>query len=214
MQSLQTLERGFLVLETIAKHQGKLTIAQLAQQLEMNRTVIYRLVHTLVEMGYVHLPDQQHLSISAKILPLYRGFEQSIPAQSQTVLEQLSEQTQAVTAMVLAEGNECVVVKTACHSSSFLQLSYRLGTRHPIGVAAAGIAIACTYPEQNNEEKEIQLARQQGYAFSQNVLQLGAVGLFIPVPNRHLAIGTMGFHEIEIEKHLPLLKQAALNLMF
>lgn len=214
MQSLQTLERGFVVLESIAKHQGQLTIAQLAQQLDMNRTVIYRLVHTLVEIGYVHLPDQQHLALTAKILPLYRGFEQSIPAQSQTVLEQLSEQSQAVTALVMAEGNECVVVKTACHSSSFLQLSYRLGTRHPIGVAAAGIAVACTYPAVENENAEIQLARKQGYAFSQNVLQIGAVGLFVPVPNRHMAIGTMGFNEIEIDQHLPLLKQAALNLMF
>lgn len=214
MQSLQTLERGLLVLESIAKQQGKITIAQLAQQLDMNRTVIYRLVHTLVELGYVHLPDQQHLSLTAKILPLYRGFEQSIPAQSQTVLEQLSEQTQSVTALVMAEGQECVVVKTACHSSSFLQLTYRLGTRHPIGVAAAGIAIACTFSAQQHDNDDVQMARQQGYAFSQNVLQLGAVGLFVPVPNRHLAIGIMGFHEMQIERNLPLLKQAALNLMF
>ncbi|MBP6117470.1 MAG: helix-turn-helix domain-containing protein [Neisseriaceae bacterium] len=213
MKTLQTLERGLQALEVIASQQGKLTVAKLALALDLNRTITYRIVKTLQAQGYVEHDSSDGLYVGAKILHLYEQFEQKLPHNSQTLLDQLSIQTNASTAMVMADRQECVVVKTAALNSTVLQVSYRLGTRHPMGLAAAGVAVMSTFAPQADDPAEVVEARRLGYAYSQNVLQQGAIGLFVPLAHRHMAIGLVTMSAIEVEALLPLLQETARRLI-
>ncbi len=213
METLQTLERGIHALELIARHQGQLSVAQLAELLEINRTIAYRITRTLTHLGYIKTNENLGLELSSKIQDLYHCYEMTIPSNSQQILNSLSNRTQASASLVIAEGSDCVVVKTASTGSSYLRINYQLGSRHPIGTAAAGIAIATTYPPQPEEKGEIKLARQLGYGYSEGRLQSGAVGLFMPIPERHMAIGIVSIGEVNKEAVLEALNDAvrALN---
>ena len=46
-ETSQTLDRGLRVLDVLAAAPGGLTVTELAARLEVNRTVVYRLVSTL-----------------------------------------------------------------------------------------------------------------------------------------------------------------------
>ncbi|MBP6562961.1 MAG: helix-turn-helix domain-containing protein [Neisseriaceae bacterium] len=213
MKTLQTLERGLQALEVIANQQGRLTIAKLAIALDLNRTITYRIVKTLQEQGFVEHDSSDGLYVGAKILHLYELFEQKLPHNSQYILDQLSVQTNACTAMVMADRQECVVVKTAAQNASVLQVNYRLGTRHPMGLAAAGVAVMSTFAAQEDDPDAVVAARTLGYAHSQNVLQPGAIGLFVPLPHRHMAIGLITLSAVDVDTLLPQLQEAARRLI-
>lgn len=209
METLQTLERGIHALELIAKQHGQMNVAQLAEQLGINRTIAYRITRTLSSLGYIKSNDQQLLELSSKVINLYQCFEMTIPASAQQVLNELSLQTQASASLVIAEGTDCVVVKTASAGAAYLKINYQLGSRHSIGIAASGIALASTYPPQAQESAAIQTARQLGYAYSKGALQAGIVGLFIPIAHRHMAIGITNIGDIDIDKVVQAVSHAA-----
>lgn len=208
METLQTLERGMAALELIAKQHGQINVAQLAEQLALNRTITYRITRTLSSLGYIKTNEQQFLELTSKISTLYHCFEKTIPTSSQYVLNILAKQTNASASLVIAEGSDCVVAKTASSHAEYLQINYQLGSRLPIGLAASGIAIASTFAPHQSESDEIKQARQLGYAYSESILQHGAIGLFMPIPNRHMAVGIVHLGEIDKDVVLNYLKEA------
>lgn len=208
METLQTLERGLVALEKIAQKNGQLNVAQLATELNINRTIAYRIVRTLSQMQYIKQNEQQALELSSKVLSFSQCFEKTIPVNSQRILDELSVQTHASAALVIAEGTDCVVIKSSQTHQPILQVKYQIGSRHPIGIAATGKVIAATYAPQADDAEEIQHVRQQGYAYSKDVLQMGAAGLFMPIPHRHMAIGIVKLGDIDLDLVLPLLQHA------
>ena len=212
VETLQTLERGLFALEKIAQKNGQLNVAQLAEELQINRTIAYRIVRTLSHMQYIQQNEKQMLELSSKVLHLSQCFEKSIPSNSQRVLDELSLITQASAALVIAEGADCVVIKSSQNYNPILQIKYQIGSRHPIGLAATGKVIAATYPSHVDETEEIQRVSQQGYAYSKDALQVGTAGLFMPLPHRHMAVGIVKLGDIELETSLIALKKAVLQL--
>ena len=156
--------------------------------------------------------EKQMLELSSKVLHLSQCFEKSIPSNSQRVLDELSLITQASAALVIAEGADCVVIKSSQTYNPILQIKYQIGSRHPIGLAATGKVIAATYPSHVDETEEIQRVSQQGYAYSKDALQVGTAGLFMPLPHRHMAVGIVKLGDIELETSLIALKKAVLQL--
>ena len=122
VETLQTLERGLFALEKIAQKNGQLNVAQLAEELQINRTIAYRIVRTLSHMQYIQQNEKQMLELSSKVLHLSQCFEKSIPSNSQRVLDELSLITQASAALVIAEGADCVVIKSSQTYNPILQI--------------------------------------------------------------------------------------------
>jgi len=208
METLQTLERGLLALEVIAQHHAQLTVAQLAEQLKINRTIAYRVTNTLSVMGYIKTNENQYLELTSKISSLNYYFEKTIPFATQQVLNQLAKDTQSSASLVMAEGTDCVVVKTASTHSSHIQINYQLGSRLAIGHAASGLAIAATFPEQPNDSIELKKVRELGYASTTGIFQKDAIGMFMPLPGRHLAIGIVHLGEVDQQEILKKLTDA------
>ncbi len=199
-------------LELIAKKHGQINVAQLAEQLGINRTIAYRITRTLSHLGYIKSNEQQHLELSSKVIDLYQCFERTIPASAQQVLNELSMQTQASACLVIAEGSDCVVIKTASAGATYLKINYELGSRHALGLAASGIALASTFPSQEQDSAAVHTARQLGYAYSEGALQAGVVGLFVPITHRHMAIGITNIGDIDKDKVLHAVLDAARTL--
>ena len=208
METLQTLERGLFALEKIAQQHGQITVAQLAEQMNINRTIAYRITRTLAALGYIKSNENQYLELTSKVGDLNYYFEKSLPAASQQILNTLAAKTQSSASLVMAEGGDCVVVKTASISSDYLQINYQLGSRLPIGKAASGIAIASSYPKHPEDPEQVQCARELGYAYSEGILQRGAIGLFVPLAKRHMAVGIVHLGSLDREEALTHIRHA------
>lgn len=112
----------------------------------------------------------------------------------------------------MAEDTDCVVVKTAAANSNQLQINYQLGSRLAIGHAASGLAIASTFPAKPNDSDELKQVRELGYAYSAGIFQKNAIGIFMPLPGRHMAIGIVHLGEINKDEVLNKLRKAIQNL--
>lgn len=72
------LEKGIAVLELLSEVQGGLTLQELKQQLEISQTTVYRILNTLVRLGYLHyLESERKYKLSRKMLSIgYRSIQE------------------------------------------------------------------------------------------------------------------------------------------
>ena len=168
-ETAQTLDRGLRLLHLVAETPGGVTITEAAQRLAVGRTVIYRLVGTLVEHGLVRRDKTGRLRLGAGVLQLARRAQPLVADAAMPSLRQLAEDVGATAHLTIAEGGEAVAMLVVEPSWTQFHVAYRTGSRHPLDRGAAGRAI---------------IAGRQGRAgpvVSEGELQPGAHGVAAPV---------------------------------
>lgn len=72
------LEKGIAVLELLSEVQAGLTLQELKQQLQISQTTAYRILNTLVRLGYLHyLESERKYKLSRKMLSIgYRSIQE------------------------------------------------------------------------------------------------------------------------------------------
>ncbi len=138
----QTLSRGLDVLKFVAASATPLTMTEIATGLGLNRTVVYRLVGTLVEHGLVRRTADGRLSVGLGVLSLTENFYPSLRESALPVLERLAEDVQATAHLAVADGDESLAICVVEPTSTTFHLAYRPGARHPLGKGAVGKALA------------------------------------------------------------------------
>jgi DNA-binding IclR family transcriptional regulator len=154
--------------------------------LGLNRTVVYRLVGTLVEHGLVRRTVDGVLSVGIGVLALTENFYPSLREASQPVLERLAEDLRATAHLAVADGAESVAVCVVEPRSTDFHLAYRPGTRHPMDRGALGEAL-----------RAAQLG-ERGVFVSEGQLTAGATGVVAAVPGLPglpAAIGVVTFSD-------------------
>lgn len=65
-RNVQSLERGIAVLEFLVKH-GASGVTEVANQLDLDKTIVFRLLNTLQELGYVRQDENRKYMVGAKL---------------------------------------------------------------------------------------------------------------------------------------------------
>lgn len=169
-ESSQTLSRGLDVLTYLARSSVPRTPTQVATDLGLNRTVVYRLVGTLVEHGMVRRTTDGALSVGLGVLSLTENFYPSLREASQPVLERLAEDLRATAHLAVSDGADSVAVCVVEPRSTDFHLAYRPGTRHPLRRGALGEALQAA------------AAGERGVFVSHGQLTAGATGVVAAVP--------------------------------
>jgi DNA-binding IclR family transcriptional regulator len=140
-ETSQTLDRGLRVLKLLADTDHGLTVTELAVELGVNRTVVYRLLatleqHTLVrrDLGGRARVGLGVLRLAHQVHPLLR--EAALPA-----LRSLAEEIGATAHLTLVDGSEGLAVAVVEPSWTDYHVAYRPGFRHSLDRGAAGRAI-------------------------------------------------------------------------
>lgn len=186
--TLQTLERGLRVLSLISESENGLSIAEVSARLGVDRAIGHRLAGTLEANGFLtRRPDGQFV-LGAEILTLAARFEPQLRAVAAPHVERLAQATRAAAFVSVPQGEACVAIIVAEPETPLLRLSYRVGSRHPLSLGAAGIAILAGRAETAGEAEAVGEARRLGYALTRDHLQRGAVGVASPLhgPDRRL----------------------------
>ena len=164
-ETAQTLDRGLRLLSLVAEAPGGLTVTEAAQRLGVGRTVVYRLVGTLVEHGLLRRDADGRLRLGAGVLQLARRARPLVADAALGPLRRLAEEVGATAHLTIADGGEAEALLVVEPTWTQVHVAYRAGSRHPLDRGAAGRAILAgrTY--------------QQAYAVSQGELQPGAHGV-------------------------------------
>ncbi|MGL5472440.1 MAG: helix-turn-helix domain-containing protein, partial [Shewanella sp.] len=74
-KTIQSLERGFMILETLSFAESPLSLQDITQSVKLAKTTVYGLLATLVKLGYVER-NKQTYQLGLRLRELSKPLEQ------------------------------------------------------------------------------------------------------------------------------------------
>lgn len=187
----KTADQALAVLSELADA-GPMTASGLSRSLQLNRTVIHRLLATLHRRGYVvrhgdtYAPGPVLVRIAQSVQPELR-------AAAAQVMRALTARTGETVVLHIHDGDNAVVLDQVVGAGHVLRVEHRVGSQHPLRFGASGRALLAFLDERTvaraveaSEHPAVALelledVRRTGYARSHDELQDGVHGLAVPI---------------------------------
>lgn len=136
----QTLLRGLDVLEAVAD--GPISLAKLAQRLDLTRSTTHRLAAALVERDFLILTPREGYQLGPKLLELgYLAQQQmDIPRVARPHIEDLAAATEDTVHLGVLDGEEALYLDKI-PGRRRIEIGSRVGERHPIASTGLGKAL-------------------------------------------------------------------------
>jgi DNA-binding IclR family transcriptional regulator len=157
---VQSIGRGFAILEEIARNRDGIGLAELSKRVGLHNSTTFHLVKTMVSLGYVRqMRDSKRYRIGRPLFALAASALDEIEMMSLAtpVLEDLSRETGESAHFSVRMGDAVVVLARTSGPGAF-QLTDRVGVVRPAHCTALGkIMLAALAPDQF----ELYLARAE-----------------------------------------------------
>lgn len=201
---IQALERGLSILELFQKEKNELSIKEISELLDLNKSTVFGLVNTLSTLGYLQQDSTtQKYSLGLKVLTLSNAIKMNniLIRVVHPYLEELTQKYNETThCAVEAEGSVVYIDKHEATSSIYINT--QIGTKnymHCTGVGKCILAFkspnyqadivhgrlkALTYNTLTNPielQNELAAIRQNGYAMDNEEIEIGLSCVAVPV---------------------------------
>jgi DNA-binding IclR family transcriptional regulator len=176
-----TLERGLRVLRVLSEHPEGMTVSQLADALGTHRAGIYRLLQPHLSDRLVRRSEDRYF-LGTGLVELASRVQPRLREVAGPMLQALADELTATAALTVRDGQDAAVVldvRSPRHAD--MHITYRPGLRHPVAIAASGIAILAGGAPRPSERPEVTEARERGWSRSMSELLPGATGVAAPV---------------------------------
>jgi len=177
----QTLDRGLRVLEHITESLTPLTVAEVARDVGMHRSITYRMLRTLEDHGLIARDELGRFQAGAGLAVLAGRFTPALRAVAGRHLLKLAVATEKTAFLVVRHGDEAVTIEVVEPPAAAAHVSYRPGLRHPITTGAPGIALLAGEPPHADERPAVTQARSLGWATSTSEVIEGFRAVAAPV---------------------------------
>lgn len=145
----RTLRRGLQLLDAVLDGgPGGLRVVDLCRATGLERAPVYRLLATLVDSGYVAPRGRFRYVAGARLAALAQPLGTSnMAVRLQPVLARISAVCGDAAFAVVREGalSQCIARHVGTHPVQMLII--QVGTRQPLGVGAAGLALLAALPD-------------------------------------------------------------------
>lgn len=213
---VQSLERAFAILETMADAGGVISLSQLAQDADLPLPTIHRLVRTLVDLGYVRQEASRQYSLGPRLLRLGETTSRMLGRWARPHMEQLAGQLGESVNLAMLDGDQVVYVGQVMASQNSMRMFTEVGRRvlpHSTGVGKAIMAtmdpaqvralLARTGMPSRTEHTittpddllaELERTSARGYALDEGEQEIGVrcVAVAIPDAPQALALSVSG----------------------
>lgn len=197
------LEKGLAIIEAFGIMNRALTLSEAAEITGHSRASARRSLLTLQRLGYVEW-DGKLFKLAPRVLRLGHAYVTSTSLSKivQPTLEAISERTHESSSLAVLDGTESVFVARAATRRS-LSNGLGLGSRLPAHGSSTGRVLLAALPAEEAEQRLRRMARhkltphtrteipvlmalleevrQQGYAVSNEELELGVRSLAVPI---------------------------------
>ena len=142
--TVQSLAKGFRVLEAFTSQEPELTMAEVARLAGIDNATAFRFLNTLVEIGYVdRVPDSRKFRLALKVLDL--GFNaiarSDLRTRARPILRGLVGEINEAASIGVLEGADVFYVERIQAGLARLGVDIRIGSRVPAYSSAIGHAI-------------------------------------------------------------------------
>jgi DNA-binding IclR family transcriptional regulator len=192
----RTLGRGLAVLQALGSSADGATVAELASATDLDRAVLYRLLDTLTESGFVVRDTETrrfHLGVALVELGARASRGLEVRRIALPGMRALMEQTREAVCLAVRDRTDVVVVDRVEPPGLFVRVGYHVGFRHPLAVGAHGRALLASLEVDDRQPfedrhpalgPELEATRTRGYAVSADELERGASGVAAPIVDR------------------------------
>jgi len=204
-ETSQTLDRGLQVLELLADHPEGLTVTDLSQQLQMSRTVVYRLVVTLEQHAFLRRSIDGRCRLGLAVLTMGRQVQPVVRDVALPALRLLADAVGATAHLTIVEGAEALTAVVVEPSRTDVHVAYRMGARHPLESGAAGRAILAARTAGGR-------ALDPPWIVATSDGPQGAYGLAVPVhgvAGLEASVGVVSLRELNDQEIGPRVARAA-----
>jgi DNA-binding IclR family transcriptional regulator len=166
------------LLRVLAEHPEGLTVTQLADALGTHRAGVYRLLGPHRSERLVWQRRDGRFYLGTGLIELASAVQPRLQEVAGPLLQGLADDLGATAALTVRDGEDAaVVVQVRSPRNVDLHITYRPGLRHPVSVAASGMAILAGNPPRPGERAAVTAARARGWAQSTGELLPGASGV-------------------------------------
>ncbi|MGO4889412.1 IclR family transcriptional regulator [Anaerobacillus sp. MEB173] len=206
--SANSLVRGLQILKLFNDDKPTLSLAEIAKELGVNRTVPYRLLYTLQSLGYLYQDEStKRYNLTPKVLELGFAFLSSLklPEIAQHYLECLRDETGASCHLSILDGHEVVYIGSA-PIRGVSAVNVNIGLRLPAHATANGKLLLAYLPKEKLNQivfgselksytertqtdllelqQELEQIRKNGYSYSKGEFHHGIQSVAVPIFDR------------------------------
>jgi IclR family transcriptional regulator, acetate operon repressor len=146
--SIQSLDRGLFILETVAKASDPVALGQLTELMGIDRSSVFRLANTLKRRGFLAHPSGRKdyiLGPSVWRLSRNQDWSKMLITFSHEHLKRLAMQTGETTHLAVREGKEAFFIDHFTSTNQVLVISGQTGEFVPLHCTAHGKALLADY---------------------------------------------------------------------
>lgn len=177
----QTLDRGLQVLETLAQQADGLSASEVATTLGLHRSIAVRLLTTLLRRGYVSRRRDGRYVLGLGTFVLAKRASADALVVAGPLLAEVADRLNATAVLHVADGNHAVTLASVEPKAASFHVGVRPGSRHPLTIAANGLAILAGRPPEPDELPAVKTARRRGFAVTTGELVPNFTGIAAPV---------------------------------
>jgi len=238
-----SLARGLKVIEAFQGHTEGQSVADIARRTKLSRAAVRRLLITLEFLGYAESNGRAY-RLTSHVLKL--GFSYlssaSLPTIAQPELDKITEALDESSSLSVRDGDEIVYIARSS-AKRVMSVGLSVGSRLPAYCTSMGRVLLSALPEEQlgaylervevkshtpktiTDKKIIgdiiRRVRSDGFALTDEELELGLRSIAVPVRTRHeciIAAMNIGVHAARvsagemIHRFLPILQESANNL--
>ena len=142
------LEKGLDVMELLAATGRPMTLREVAEHLGRSKNELFRMVHVLIERGYVVREGADGLALTNKLfdIGLRTPRRRDLVEVATPMLRRLARDVRQSVHLVVANRGETVVIASASGNDD-MTFSLKLGYRRPLADAHSGLVLLAFQPE-------------------------------------------------------------------
>jgi len=202
---VKSVSRALDIITLVSLKKGGLGVTEIANQIDINKSSVYRILSTLVQYGYIEQDNEtgkyklgyKFLDISSKLLESI-----DLRAEARVYLQELENETNEVIHLVVYDQGEVVYIEKL-DGNETLRMHSKVGKRAPMHCTSVGKAILAHLPSSivldildrkglpmhtdktitNKEDflSELITVRQKGFALDLEENEYGITCIAVPI---------------------------------
>ena len=133
------LVRGLAILKLFDQHHQEMTISEIAEKIDVNRSSAFRLIHTLEHCGYLRKMSQKTYALNSNVMEL--GFnslsKSSLTDLAAPIMRALRDRIKIAVHLSVLEGTDIVFISNVQSNGPFTS-TVHIGTRWPAHATVIG----------------------------------------------------------------------------